>query len=133
MRKATATENRRQAPTGPAVTTSVPRGFKAHQTPVYAMAYPDDWSVQPAQDGVSATLAAADGIVRGANGQNDIGHGVLTSFVQPSSSDINQATDELLKGILQGNPSLKTAGSAQSVRVVDGGSPACWEWTFTWR
>lgn len=116
-KKPAAGQGQTQAPTGPAVTTSVPRGFKAHQTAVYAMAYPDDWSVQPAQDGVSATLAAADGIVRGANGQNDIGHGVLTSFVQPSSSDINQATDELLKGILQGNPSLRTAGSAQSVRV----------------
>jgi hypothetical protein len=106
-----------QAPQGPAVTTSVPNGFKAHQTPLYAMAYPNDWNARPAQDGVSASLVAADGVVRGANGQEDIGHGVLVSFVKPASNDINAATDELLKGILQGNPNLRANGNAQQVRI----------------
>jgi beta-barrel assembly-enhancing protease len=106
-----------QAPTGPAVTTSVPSGFKAHQTSLYAMAYPGDWSLRPAEDGLSASIIAADGAVKGANGQEDIGHGLLISFVKPQSTDINAATEELLKGILQGNPTLKTNGSAQSGKV----------------
>ena len=106
-----------QAPKGPAVTTSVPNGFKAHQTSLYAIAYPADWTAKPAQDGVSATLHAADGVVKGATGQDDIGHGILISFVKPQSNDINAATDELLKGITQGNPDLRANGSAQSLRI----------------
>ncbi|MBI2686345.1 MAG: M48 family metalloprotease [Acidobacteria bacterium] len=106
-----------QAPQGPAVTTNVPEGFKAHQTTLYAMAYPSDWSSRPADDGVSATLAASDGIVRGANGQDDIGHGVILSFVKPQSNDINTATDELIKGLTQGNPNLRASGNTQSLRI----------------
>ncbi|MFN0106568.1 MAG: M48 family metallopeptidase [Bryobacteraceae bacterium] len=106
-----------QAPQGPAVSTSVPSGFKAHQTSLYALGYPGDWTARPGQDGVSATLAANDGVVRGANGQDDIGHGVLINFVKPQSNDINAATEELLKGITQGNPNLRVSGNAQSLRV----------------
>jgi len=105
------------APQGPAVTTSVPSGFKAHQNTLYAMAYPDDWTARPGQDGVSATLTASDGVIRGQNNSEEIGHGVILNFVKPSTTDINAATDELLKGILQGNPSMKASGTAQSVRV----------------
>ncbi len=105
------------APQGPAVSTSVPSGFKMHQTSLYALGYPGDWTARPAQDGVSATLTAADGVVKGANGGDDIGHGVLLSFVKPQSNDINAATDALLKGVLQDNPSLKVVGGAQSLKV----------------
>jgi hypothetical protein len=106
-----------QAPTGPAVTTSVPSGFKAHQTSLYAIAYPGDWSIRPAGDGVSASIIAGDGAVKGTSGQEEIGHGVLVSFAKPQSNDINAASEELLKGIMQGNPTLRVAGSAQSGRV----------------
>lgn len=106
-----------QAPQGPAVSTNVPNGFKAHQTSLYALGYPGDWTARPAQDGVSASLTAADGVVKGANGAEDIGHGILISFVKPSSTDLNAATDELLKGILQGNPDLKVNGNAQTAQL----------------
>ncbi|HEU0120028.1 MAG TPA: M48 family metallopeptidase, partial [Bryobacteraceae bacterium] len=105
------------APQGPAVTTSVPSGFKAYQNTLYAMAYPDDWSARPGQDGVSATLSASDGVVRGQNNQEDIGHGVILNFVKPQSNDLNAATDQLIQGIMQGNPNLKTNGAAQSIRI----------------
>jgi len=105
-----------QAPQGPAVSTNVPNGFKAHQTSLYAIGYPADWTARPAQDGVSASLIASDGAVKGANGQEDIGHGILISFVKPQTNDLNAATEELLKGITQGNPNLKVSGNPQSVR-----------------
>jgi predicted Zn-dependent protease len=106
-----------QAPAGPAVSTSVPSGFKTQANSIYALAYPGDWSAKTGQDGVSATLAAADGIVKGANGQDDIGHGILLNFVKPASTDINAATDELLKGLTQGDPNIKPYGAAQSVKI----------------
>ncbi len=106
-----------QVPAGPPVSITVPNGFKAHQTSIYAIAYPGDWTVRPAQDGVSASIIAADGAVKGASGQEDIGHGIMLSFVQPQTTDINAATEEILKGITQGNPNLKISGSPQSVRI----------------
>lgn len=105
-----------QAPNGPAVQTNIPSGFKAHQNSLYAIAYPGDWTAKPGQDGVSASLTASDGVVRGNNG-DDIGHGVILNFVKPQSNDINAATDELLKGVTQGNPDLRPNGSAQSLRI----------------
>ncbi len=106
-----------QAPTGPAVSTTVPNGFKQHQNALYAIAYPGDWNAKPGQDGVSASLTAADGVVKGANGQDDIGHGILLNFVKPNSNDINTSTDELIKGITQGDPNLKPYGAAQNVKI----------------
>jgi beta-barrel assembly-enhancing protease len=53
-----------QAPQGPPVSINAPQGYRAHQTPLYAIAYPGDWAGRAAQDGVSATLAPNDGIVR---------------------------------------------------------------------
>ena len=106
-----------QAPQGPAVSTNVPNGFKQHQNPLYAIAYPGDWNSKPGQDGVSATLTAADGVVKGANGQDDIGHGILLNFVKPNSTDINAATDELIKGITGGDPNIKPYGAAQNLKV----------------
>jgi beta-barrel assembly-enhancing protease len=106
-----------QTPQGPPVTTNVPSEFKVHQTSLYAIGYPRDWTARPSPDGVSASIVAADGAVKGSNGQEEIGHGVLINFVKPQSTDINAATEELVKGILQGNPSLKTNGSAQSINI----------------
>ncbi len=106
-----------QAPTGPAVSTTAPNGFKQFQNPLYAIAYPGDWNTKPGQDGVSGTLTAADGVVKGANGQDDIGHGILLNFGKPNSGDINVATDELIKGLTQGDPNLKPYGAAQNVKI----------------
>lgn len=116
-KKSAAAQGQVQAPQGPAVSTSVPQGFKQHQNSLYAIAYPGDWSARPAQDGVGATLTASDGVVKGANGQDDIGHGILLNFVKPASTDLNAATDELIKGITGGDPNLKPYGAAQSTKI----------------
>jgi hypothetical protein len=115
--KSPAQQGQVPAPQGPAVTTNVPSGFKAHQTSLYAIAYPGDWTARPAQDGVSASIVASDGAVKGANNQEDIGHGVLINFAKPQSNDINAATEEIIKGITQGNPNLRVSGAAQSQKV----------------
>jgi Zn-dependent protease with chaperone function len=104
------------APQGPPVRINPPSGFRAHQTPLYGMAYPDDWVLKPSQDGVSATMHASDGVVRGQNGE-DIGHGVLISFVKPSSNDIGAATEELIRGMQQDNQNLRATGNSQAIRV----------------
>jgi beta-barrel assembly-enhancing protease len=102
---------------GPMPNTQAPRGFKVQQSPLYAIAYPDDWQGQLAQDQVSLTLAAADGIIRGQNGQNDVGHGVLVAINQVQSQNLDNETNALLKGLLQGNPGVRQTGNAQRIQV----------------
>jgi Zn-dependent protease with chaperone function len=102
---------------GPGPDTVAPRGFKVERTSLYAMAYPDDWQGQLAQDQVSLTLAAADGLVRGQNGQNDVGHGVLVAVNQVRSQNLDQETDTLVRDLLQGNPGVRQTGNGQRIRV----------------
>jgi Zn-dependent protease with chaperone function len=102
---------------GPSPDTAAPRGFRVQRTPLYAMAYPEDWQSQLAQDQVSLTLAAADGLVRGQNGQNDVGHGVLVAINQVRSQNLDQETETLVRGLLQGNPGVRQKGSVQRLRV----------------
>jgi beta-barrel assembly-enhancing protease len=102
---------------GPPVAISAPSGFKAHQTSLYATAYPNDWQIKPGQDGVSVTLHTADGIVRARDGSEQIGHGVIQSFAQAQANNIDAATQELVKGLQQSNPGVQVAGKSQSLRI----------------
>lgn len=97
--------------------TQAPRGFKVQQSPLYAIAYPDDWQSQLAQDQVSLTMAASDGIIRGQNGQNDIGHGVLVAINQAQSQNLDAETEAFMKGLLQGNTGVRQTGNAQRIQV----------------
>ncbi len=97
-------------------------GFKVQRTSLYAIALPDDWLSQLAQDQVSLTLAAADGLLKGANGQNDVAHGVFISIIKTQSQNLNTETQALLKGLLQGNSGLRQTGNPQPTQV--NGAPA---------
>lgn len=103
-------------------TTQAPRGFKVQQSPLYAIAYPDDWQSQLSQDQVSLTMSAADGIIRGQNGQNDVGHGVLVAINQVQSQNLDNETNGLMKGLMQGNPNVRQMGNVQRIQV--NGQPA---------
>jgi predicted Zn-dependent protease len=98
-------------------TTQAPRGFKVQQSPLYAIAYPEDWQSQLAQDQVSLTMAAADGIIRGQNGQNDVGHGVLIAINQVQSQNLDNETNSFLQGLLRGNSGVRQTGNAQRIQV----------------
>ena len=100
-----------------------PFTFKVVNEPsINAFALPDDWLSQLAQDQVSLTLAAADGLLKGANGQNDVAHGVLISIIKTQSQNLNTETQALLKGLLQGNSGLRQTGNPQPTQV--NGAPA---------
>jgi len=102
--------------------TQARQGFKVQRTPLYAIALPDDWQSQLAQDQVSLTLAAADGLLKGANGQNDVAHGVLISINQVQSQNLDNETQALLKGLLQGNSGVRQTGNSERLQV--NGAPA---------
>lgn len=97
--------------------TQAPQGFKVQRTPLYAIALPDDWQSQLAQDQVSLTLSAADGVVQGPNGQNDIGHGALISILKTQTRNLDTETQAYIKGTLQANPGSRQTGNAQRIQI----------------
>src|SRR3954463_1493604 len=50
-------------------------------------------------------------------GQMIFSHGVEFGVVKASSRDLQQATNEWLKGMAQGNPELRTAGQQQAIKI----------------
>jgi hypothetical protein len=46
-----------------------------------------------------------------------VGHGVIISFTKPQSNDLNRETEQLIRGMQQGQAELRTAGNVQNVRV----------------
>ena len=102
--------------------TQARQGFKVQRTPLYAIALPDDWQSQLAQDQVSLTLSAADGLIKGANGQNDVAHGVLISIIKTQSQNLDNETQALIKGLVQGNSGVRQTGNSERLQV--NGAPA---------
>ena len=52
-------------------------------------------------------------------GQMIFSHGVEFGVIKASSRDLQQATNEWLKGMAQGNPELRAAGQQQSIRISE--------------
>ncbi len=85
--------------------------FREYQGPGFSISYPDNWQVS--SDNSSVTIAPNGG----ASGGN-VAYGVITSAVRPANgSDINQATEDLLAGLIQSNAGMRRIGSTQDIRV----------------
>lgn len=102
---------------GRAPETQAPSGFKVLRSPLYAIAHPDDWRAELGQDQVSATLTPQDGAIQGADGQSDIGHGVLITMSQAQSKDIATETKSYIQSLLQGNQGVRQVGNSQRIQV----------------
>lgn len=67
---------------------------------IFSVSYPDNWQIQGGQD--SVTFAPY-----GASGNSGITHGVMIGLTQASSRNLRQASDELIRGLLQNNSYLR--------------------------
>ena len=66
------------------------------------------------------TIAPREALVAGANGQTQVGYGVIASFYFPQGGDteIGRETENLIRQLQQGNPTMKRGADAQrSVQV----------------
>jgi hypothetical protein len=80
----------------------------------FSVTVPDNWRPIEEQNGLWFSPAGGHG---SANGQNVFTHAVNMGVVKPRSRDPQQASDEFIKAITQGNTSLRARGRSERVDV----------------
>ena len=85
--------------------------FREYQGPGFTISYPDNWPVST--DNSSVTIAPQGGASGGS-----VAYGVIISAIRPTNgSDINQATEDLIAGLIQSNSGMRRIGTTQDIRV----------------
>ena len=85
--------------------------FKQLAHSAFAIAYPDNWQVFGDQNS-SVTIAPAAGV-----SQTGIAYGAVIDVVQNGNASLDQATQEVIQTIQQGNAGTKVSGSMKRIRV----------------
>jgi Zn-dependent protease with chaperone function len=81
---------------------------------VFQAAVPSNWTALNSKSSIKVVPQNGYGELKG---QMIFSHGVEFGVVKASSRDLQQATNEWLKAIAEGNPELKLAGQQQQVRI----------------
>ncbi len=85
--------------------------LREYQGPGFTISYPDNWQVN--SDNSSVTIAPNGGTSGG-----NVAYGVIISAIRPANgSDINQATEDLIAGLIQSNSGMRRIGTTQDIRV----------------
>ena len=108
--------NANQPPPSGAVSSS----FQALRTSRYAVAYPSGWKTYGDQRTAEVTIAPSQGLVRTNSGGVAIGYGVVLSYYQPQSRNLEGATRELIGQLQSLDRNLRVSGQQRRTRV--GGS-----------
>ena len=87
--------------------------FTQAQNSLLSIAYPNNWSVSVADNGLGMTIAPAAGMSQGA-----VGYGVvINALSDPNESTLDAATRDLVNELQQSNPGLRANGNITSIRV----------------
>lgn len=115
------------APAPPAPPVSRPSaGWQQYQGREFALSYPNNWQAFGDRNSPSVTFAPDGGIVQTTGGDSAIGCGVIASFYSAGGNrrvDLQRDTDELIRQIRSGNPTMRPSGR-QSRSLSVGGRPA---------
>ena len=85
--------------------------LREYQGSGFTVSYPDNWQVST--DNSSVTIAPQGGASGGS-----VAYGVIISGIQPQNgSDISQATEALIDGLIQSNSGMRRIGTTQDIRV----------------
>jgi hypothetical protein len=101
---------------------------------LFTVEYPDNWRVYESDRGVGVTLAPEGGVTEDRGGQQGIVYGVIINRYDPfesrdghsddrdryGSSDLEQATDDLVEQLLRTNSYLRRSSRAPQREVLDG-------------
>ncbi|HTM48119.1 MAG TPA: M48 family metallopeptidase [Bryobacteraceae bacterium] len=99
---------------------SKPSGrFKQLKGREYAISYPENWEVFGDSNAATVTIAPREGLVQDASGRSQVGYGVIVSYFFPESktTDLQQATGELIHHLHAANPNLREAGAPRRIKV----------------
>jgi predicted Zn-dependent protease len=83
---------RSESAAGPAAPSFHPsESLRTYKGPSFSFDYPDNWQVSG--EGNSVTVAPAEGLVKGDNGQTAVGYGMMASYYLPKSGDVDLRGD----------------------------------------
>ena len=91
----------------------MPNGqFQTLNAQAFSIGYPSNW--QPTQDQQSGgiTIAPAAGTVQGA-----IAYGVVIGAAQPEANSLDDATNQVVQGMIQQNQGMRQTGSVHTIQV----------------
>jgi hypothetical protein len=90
----------------------------------FSFSYPANWQVFGDQNSDSITIAPREGIAQGANGNAQIGYGVIASYFTPESQGqtLSQLTDDLIHHLHASNSSMEVARNSRGIKLD--GNPA---------
>jgi Zn-dependent protease with chaperone function len=82
------------------------------QNSTFAISYPNNWQLYQDQSGNGATIAPPAGVSEGA-----VAYGAVINIATPTTSSLDQATQDLISALERSNPGLRASGTPQPVRV----------------
>jgi beta-barrel assembly-enhancing protease len=82
------------------------------QNNLFTMSYPDNWQVYRDRSGNGVTIAPPAGVSEGV-----VAYGAMIDTANANGSSLDQAMQDVISALVQGNPALRTRGSPQPVRV----------------
>ena len=86
--------------------------FRQYQNGRFSIDYPSNWQVNSDQNN-GITIAPAAGVAQGA-----IAYGVIIGEAQdPNATTLDQATQDLMQGMVQSNPGLRPQGNPRPIQV----------------
>jgi Zn-dependent protease with chaperone function len=95
-------------------------GFKQFKGREVALSYPDNWQVFGESNAATVTIAPREGVVQTAGGGVNVGYGVIVSFHETQTRDLQQATDELVQVLRRRDPAMQIASdSRRSAQLED--------------
>jgi Zn-dependent protease with chaperone function len=81
---------------------------------LFQAAVPSNWTTVSSRSSIRVVPENGYGEL---NGQTVFSHGIEFGVTPAGSRDLQQATSGFLKGVEQGNPALRTAGAAETLRM----------------
>jgi Zn-dependent protease with chaperone function len=82
---------------------------------LFRLAVPDNWRELQGQNSVTF---APEGGYGGHQGQNVFTHGIQVGMEQTNARNLRQATQQLMQGLAQSNPSIQQAGNFQNITMA---------------
>ncbi len=110
----------------PSADTAPSGQFKEFRGKSFSLSYPDNWEVFGDKNGNAVTIAPRSGLAQDANGQVQVGYGLMASFYIPQGRDqvdLNQDTAGLVQQLQQTNPGLEV-GNQKPRRIKLNGQDA---------
>ncbi|HLG95537.1 MAG TPA: M48 family metalloprotease [Bryobacteraceae bacterium] len=85
----------------------------------FSLEYPENWQVHRDGSEDAITIAPAQGVVAGPNGQTSIGYGIQVNYYAPEGRDpdLQRDTEALIRRLEQNNPQMRIGRAARTIQV----------------